>query len=243
MPFVHLSPPFVPPRAAAGVDPRSNDMAASCPHAAFHASRQPNQPTSPMKRLSSPHCRSVPPRPGAARGFTLIELLVVLAILVIGTGIAAPQWSKMMGSNRIQTAASAFQGDMQYARTEAVRRGSWVSICPSSDGASCLTANTWHSGWIVFNDINGNGVYDANTESPPLRVRNATRGGDTITAAPQPATNAVTFNREGLTTGLGASSVLFTFHTAPSYAPNTRCVQVTFGGKLTTTPTGSLSCT
>ncbi|MEP6502621.1 MAG: GspH/FimT family pseudopilin [Betaproteobacteria bacterium] len=194
-----------------------------------------------MKRQSSPACGSVPRRLGAARGFTLIEVLVVLAILVIGTGIAAPQMTKMMGSNRVQTEASALQGDMQYARTEAIKRGSWVSLCPSADGSTCLTANTWHSGWIIFADVAGNGVYDSAADSPILKVRAATKGGDTIVASPQPSPNAVTFNREGMTANLGTSLVTFTLHTAPTYDPSTRCVLVTFGGKLTTVAKGT-SC-
>ena len=150
----------------------------------MRTSFQSNQPTCTMKRPSSSACRTVARRRGAARGFTLIELLVVLAILVIGTGIAAPQMTKMMGSNRIQTEASALQGDMQFARTEAIKRGSWVSLCPSSDGLTCVTANTWHSGWIVFADANGNGVYDSATDPAILKVRGATKGGDTIAASP-----------------------------------------------------------
>ncbi len=192
-----------------------------------------------MKRPSS-SSRPVPRR-SAARGFTLIELLVVIAIIVIGTGIAAPQMTKMMGTNRVQTEASALVGDLQYARTEAIKRGSWVTACPSTDGSTCLTANTWHSGWIVFGDVAGNGVYDSSTDGPVLRVRAAAKSGDTIVAAPQPSPNAVTFNREGLTTNLGTSTVTLTLHTADSYAPSTRCVLVTFGGKLTTVAKGT-SC-
>jgi type IV fimbrial biogenesis protein FimT len=177
------------------------------------------------------------------RGFTLIEVLVVIAIAAIATGIAAPQMTKMMGTNRIQTEASALVGDLQFARTEAIKRGATVSVCPSANAQAttpaCVTTNTWHNGWIVFADVNSNGVYDSTIDSLPLKVRNATQGGDTITASPQPSPNAVTFNREGFTTNLGSTLVTFTLHTAPSYDPSTRCVLVTFGGKLTTVAKGA----
>jgi type IV fimbrial biogenesis protein FimT len=190
-----------------------------------------------MKRLSLLSRRTAPRLPGAVRGFTLIELLVTIAIAVIMTGIAAPSMSRMMNANRIQSAASALQGDMQFARTEAIKRGAWVSLCPSSNGTSCITANTWHSGWIVFSDVNGNGVFG--TGDTLLKVRKAMSGGNTIVATPAPTVNAVIFNREGFTSNLGTTQVAFTLHTSDSDAGSTRCVLVGFGGRLTTVSKGS----
>ena len=171
------------------------------------------------------------------RGFSLIELLVTIAIAAIIAGVAAPSFSKMMNANRIQTAASALQGDMMFARTEAVKRGLWVSICPSTDQATCTTTNSWANGWIVFNDINGSGTIQ--TGDNVLRVRQKLPGGSTIVASPAPTQNAIIFNREGFTTNLGTSQVAFTFHTSDNYANATRCVLVTFGGSLSTVSKGS----
>ena len=190
-----------------------------------------------MKRLSPPSRRTVPRRSGSARGFTLIELMVTVAIATIMMGIAAPSIARMLNANRIQSAASALQGDMMYARTEAIKRGTPVSLCPSSDGATCLGANTWHSGWIVFTDNSGNGALD-NTDTV-LKVRAATPGGNTIVALPTPTLNAVIFNREGFTTNLGTTQVAFTLHSADNYANATRCVLVSFGGRLTTVSKGA----
>jgi type IV fimbrial biogenesis protein FimT len=114
-----------------------------------------------------------------------------------------------------------------------------VSLCPSSNGTSCITANTWHSGWIVFSDISGNGVFDASAGDTLLKVRAATPGGNTIVASPAPTVNAVIFNREGFTSNLGTTQVAFTLHTSDNYANSTRCVLVGFGGRLTTVSKGS----
>ena len=190
-----------------------------------------------MKRLSFPSRRTLPPRSVAAPGFSLIELMVTIAIAAILAGVAAPQMTKMMNANRIQSAASALQGDMMYARTEAIKRGTAVSLCPSSDGSSCLTANTWHSGWIVFTDTTGNGTVDGT--DTVLKVRAAMTGGNTIAAAPQPAINGVIFTREGFTSNLGASAVSFALHTSDNYASATRCVMVTFGGSMSTVAKGT----
>jgi len=119
-----------------------------------------------MNRPSRPSRRTAPP-PRRTHGFSLIELMVVIAIAAIISGLAAPSFTRMLNANRIQTSASALQSDMSYARTEAVRRGAWVSICPSSNQTSCDTTNTWQNGWIVFYDAIGNGVYDSSADTRP----------------------------------------------------------------------------
>jgi type IV fimbrial biogenesis protein FimT len=175
-------------------------------------------------------------------GFSLVELMVTIAIAAIISGLAAPSFSKMLNANRIQTSASALQSDMSMARTEAVRRGSWVSICPSSNSSSssptCDTANAWQNGWIVFYDAVGNGVFDASADTI-VKVRAKLPGGNTIVASPAPTINAVIFNREGFTSNLGTTQVAFTLHTSDNNAQATRCVLVTFGGSLSTVSKGS----
>jgi len=53
------------------------------------------------------------------------------------------------------------------ARSEAIKRGSPVSICPSLNpeavaGPACNGgANDWASGWVIFADLNGIGTIDA----------------------------------------------------------------------------------
>jgi type IV fimbrial biogenesis protein FimT len=178
-------------------------------------------------------------RRAGARGFTLIELMFTVALAVILTALAAPSVQKLLKTNRVQTEASAFVGDLMLARTEAVKRGQNVSACVSSDGANCLTTNTWQSGWIVFADPTA--ACSATTSTTPaIRVRKAFAGSDTMVASVS-STACITFNREGFTSNLGTSTVTFTLHTSDSLTTATRCVAVDLGGRITTQTAGQVS--
>jgi type IV fimbrial biogenesis protein FimT len=84
------------------------------------------------------------------QGFTLIELMVTLAVLAIVLGIAVPSFQKQIINNKSLTMGDEFAQALNFARSEAVKTKKRVSICASSDGATC-TGN-WSEGFIVFQD-------------------------------------------------------------------------------------------
>lgn len=172
------------------------------------------------------------------RGFSLIELMITIALAGILMAVAAPSMQKMFKTNRVQTEASSFVGDLMLARTEAVKRGQNVSVCVSSDGLNCLAANTWNSGWIVFSD-SAAACSGASSTNPAIKVRKAFSGTDTFAASV--AKTCVTFNREGFTSNLGTATVTFTLHTADNLGTATRCVAVDLGGRITTQTAGQAS--
>jgi type IV fimbrial biogenesis protein FimT len=198
-------------------------------------------------RASSPALRPAGVALHRRRGFTMIELMVVIAVAGIMTALAAPSLTKMIASNRIQSEASTFVGDLMYARSEAIKRGEAVSLCASSDGVRCLNTNTWHSGWIVFSDVNQcSSATTSSTNLNPVRVRARFKGTDTLAAtSPSGATNnCISFNRDGLATNLGHPQVLFGLRAATPSDLSTRCVSVELAGRVTTqTTTSDTSCT
>lgn len=119
-----------------------------------------------------------------SRGFTLIELLVTLSILAIMLAIATPSFTNIIQSNRTQTITSDLVGALQYARSEAVKRGVRVDIC-RRNGAVCANAADWGNGWLV--KVNGGAV---------LRVWEAVGGRNTVTGPNE----TLTYRPNGLLT-------------------------------------------
>ncbi len=87
------------------------------------------------------------------RGFTLIELMIALTVLGIAVSIAVPSYAFLITTNRMASEINDFVANLNYARSEAVKRGLSVSLCRSNDTpATCNTptpAGGWEGGWIV----------------------------------------------------------------------------------------------
>ena len=115
------------------------------------------------------------------RGFTMIQLMIALTIVAILTGVAIPSYKYITNTSRIAGEINNLLGDMQYARFQAIKQGQTITICSSTTGTSCtgVSGTTWNTGWIVFDDANGNGTVDAGESV--IRVQQAFTGTDTLT--------------------------------------------------------------
>jgi type IV fimbrial biogenesis protein FimT len=175
-------------------------------------------------------------------GFTMTELLVVIAIVAILAAIGMPAFKYVTTSNRISSEINGLLGDMQYARSEAVKQGLQVSVCSSTDGANCNGGNTWQTGWIVFLDSNPagtTGVVDAG-ESVVRTQPAFNPAGDTL--IPNQNFSVVTFNRNGYGSTGVAGTVTLALHDSTNTAAWTRCLAVTAVGGLTTQRSGVGAC-
>lgn len=106
-------------------------------------------------------------RPGA-RGFTAIELMVVVAVLAVLATLAAPSFQFIVERWRVRQTVEGLHSTLQYARSEAVRRGGGVFIQKLPQGTNgCSLAPQhadWGCGWVVFADLNGNRRRDPQEE-------------------------------------------------------------------------------
>lgn len=95
-------------------------------------------------------------------GFTLVELIVTLAVAAILLAIAVPSFQATIQTNRMAANVNEFIGALNLARSEAVKRGVPVTVCKDGGGGSaCVNSAQWETGWIVFADLNNDGIVDA----------------------------------------------------------------------------------
>jgi type IV fimbrial biogenesis protein FimT len=83
-------------------------------------------------------------------GLTLPELLVSLAIVSTLTAGAASQLHSLIQNNRMVAEVNLFVTALQLARSEAVKHGRRVVLCPSMDQVNCGNSSAWSYGWMLF---------------------------------------------------------------------------------------------
>ena len=112
-----------------------------------------------------------------------------MSVLVILLVVASPGLASLTSANALSSAQTELASAMMMARGEAMKRGVQVGLA----AAAPATGTEFSSGWTVFVDSNGNGVYDAGEtivrQQPAYRndVRIATANGVTT----------LTFNSRG----------------------------------------------
>lgn len=70
-------------------------------------------------------------------GFTLIELVVTVAVLAILLGVAVPAFQDTLAKRRLVGAAEQLYADLQYARSEAIKRNASVVVSFSTGTDWC----------------------------------------------------------------------------------------------------------
>jgi len=93
------------------------------------------------------------------RGFTLGETLTTLAVAGIGLSLAVPGLQSLTHSDHVAASVNQLVGTLHVARSEAVTRNDSVTVCASSDGATC-NGSEWEHGWIAFLDANADATHD-----------------------------------------------------------------------------------
>jgi type IV fimbrial biogenesis protein FimT len=84
-------------------------------------------------------------------GFTIVELMITVGVASILTAIAVPSFSQLMVNNRLTTQANDFVSAINYARSEAIKRNTSVSLCRASSASAtgCATTTGNWTDWII----------------------------------------------------------------------------------------------
>lgn len=95
------------------------------------------------------------------KGFTLTEMMVTLAIASILITVAVSNLRETARDNRLTAQINTFVSSLQFVRSEAIKRGVFVTIRKGRDEDSDDVWNgEWEDGWEIFTDNPVIGVID-----------------------------------------------------------------------------------
>ena len=104
--------------------------------------------------------------PRHSLGFTLIELMVTVSVLGVLLAIALPSFQPLIERWRVRQVESHLESSLQFARSEAIKRGGNVvmqKITTNTNGCTPPSAQReWDCGWFICADTNRNNSCNAN---------------------------------------------------------------------------------
>lgn len=128
-------------------------------------------------------------------GFTLIELMVTIAVAAVLLTVAVPNFVMFLQNNRQVAQANELSGMLNFARSEAVKRGSVVRVCSRLNDTTCAGGLIWDAGYLVFLDPDNNGIPDVPLDV--IRIRAPMEGNNTMRAGRA----AIAFQTNGFSAG------------------------------------------
>jgi len=163
----------------------------------------------------------------------MAELVIVMLIIAILTAIGVPMYRHVTTDNRMATEVNALLGDLEYARSEAVREGQTITVCVAGSVTSPYSCagtgtDTWQDGWIVFVDADDNQTIESDQDV--LRVQQPFTSGDTFVSSND--VSSVSFNRDGFAY-TGEANVAITLQNSSDDAVFTRCLLLSQSGMMT----------
>jgi type IV fimbrial biogenesis protein FimT len=146
-------------------------------------------------------------------GFTLLELLFAVLVAAIVIGIGSPSFGEFRRNAQLTRQANEFLTSVQRGRSEAAKRQRPVSLCVSADPSAAepvcsgqpLTAVS-ASGWLLFEDANGDCEREADDSEPVLLARAVS---DRLALAASSARTCISFAANGFLRSDGGPRVVY----------------------------------
>ena len=132
----------------------------------------------------------------------MIALTIASVIVVLGV----PSFKGTIENQRMISATNVMVMSLNLAKSEAIKRVTYVTICKSSNSVSCGAGGTsWNDGWIVFANatVANSGSVDAGDEI--LRVYPALR--DSLSLTPIGTVDGFVSFRPSGTLGTSAANM------------------------------------
>jgi type IV fimbrial biogenesis protein FimT len=141
-----------------------------------------------MNRASNPRELAVPRQ----RGITIIEIMVTLAIASVLVGLALPAFNAFVAQRTLTAQVNDFMVAIQYARSEASRRGTTVSVQAETPTAG----NEWGAGWCVL--VGAPGACPNPPDGTELRIFPGLGNNTLAGVAPLDGVGTLAFSARGL---------------------------------------------
>lgn len=174
--------------------------------------------------------------------------MVGVAIMAILLMVGVPSFQSAVASNRLTSSTNDVVSALALARTEAIRRGTRVTICKSANATACTTAGNWTQGWIIFTDTTRSAANAAVDAGEVILASQAATTGNIVMVGSSGVPNFVSFASDGqakLMNGASQAGTLRVCSTAPSLsnARRARDIAITASGRVTTTTPASVAAT
>jgi type IV fimbrial biogenesis protein FimT len=130
----------------------------------------------------------------AGSGLTLVELMVVIVVVGVLALVAVPSVRDLVLMQRLRSINAQLVTDLQFARSEAVRRGERINLIFSSNTAQTCYVIYTTSGGANCNCLTGAGAACTLPGTTEVRTVSVRRALDVTVMAATGSTNAFAFS-------------------------------------------------